>query len=62
MNEKIKRWPIVARFLRERDPFYSTCGICGLPWSACNEHSIQVDFLNGFFPVCEWCWTHKSKK
>lgn len=62
MIEKIKRWPIVAWFLRLRYPWNSTCLICGLPWSACEDHSIPIDMGCGFFPVCEWCWKHKSKK
>lgn len=60
MREKIKRWPIVAWFLRLRYPWNSTCLICGLPWSACEDHSIPIDRGHGFFPVCEWCWRHKS--
>lgn len=60
MREKIKRWPIVAWFLRLRYPWNSTCLICGLPWSACKDHSIPIDMGRGFFPVCEWCWQHKS--
>ena len=68
MIEKIKRWPIVAWFLRLIHPCYSTCRICGLPWCACESHSISVvectDFRagSGFFPVCDWCWTHRSKE
>ena len=43
---------------------YSTCGCCGMPWNFVNkhggEHTIVVDECEGFFPVCEYCWTHKS--
>lgn len=62
MIEKIKRWPIVAWFLRLRYPWNGTCLICGLPWSACKDHSIPIDNAAGFFPVCEWCWQHRSKQ
>ncbi len=62
MIEKIKRWPIVAWFLRLVYPWNSTCLICGLPWSACEDHSIPIDNAAGFFPVCEWCWQHRSKQ
>lgn len=62
MIERIKRWPIVACFLRLRYPYNSTCGICKLPWSACDSHNIPMDDYRSFFPVCEWCWEHKSKK
>lgn len=50
MREKIKRWPIVAWFLRLRYPWNSTCLICGLPWSACEDHSIPIDKGVGSFP------------
>ena len=61
MFERIKRWPIVAWFLRKKYPYNSTCGICKLPWSVCEIHSIPIGERNGFFPTCQWCWEHKSK-
>lgn len=66
MFERIKRLPIVAKWLRKRYPYNSTCKICGLPWPSCESHTIMVrECTNsqsgkGFFPVCEWCWNHKS--
>lgn len=62
MFERIKRWPIVAWFLRIKYPYNSTCGICKLPWETCEYHAIQMDDYKGFFVTCEWCWEHKSKE
>lgn len=43
---------------------YGTCGCCRMPWNFVKkhggEHTIMVNKYNGFFPVCEYCWTHKS--
>lgn len=43
---------------------YGTCGCCGMPWNFASkhggEHTIMINKYNGFFPVCEYCWTHKS--
>lgn len=43
---------------------YSTCGCCGMPWNFVRkhggEHNIRINEYEGFFPVCEYCWTHKS--
>lgn len=43
---------------------YGTCGCCGMPWNFVRkhggEHIIKVSEYEGFFPVCEYCWTHKS--
>lgn len=61
MIEKIKRWPIVAWFLRTLYPYNSTCLICGLPWASCKEHCIPLDDNSGFFPVCQYCWEHCSE-
>ena len=61
MIERIKRLPIVARHIRKKHPYYGTCGMCNLPWSACEKHLIPLDNCHSFFPVCEWCWMHKSK-
>lgn len=43
---------------------YSTCGCCGMPWNFVSKHGekhiIMISKYEGFFPVCEYCWTHKS--
>ena len=43
---------------------YGTCGCCGMPWNFVRkhggEHIIMISKYEGFFPVCEYCWTHKS--
>ena len=43
---------------------YSTCGCCGMPLNFVSkhggEHTIMISKYEGFFPVCEYCWTHKS--
>lgn len=62
MKERLKRLPFVVKFLQIIHPSNSTCRICGLPWASCKSHSITVDQGYGFFPVCEWCWNHKSKR
>ena len=64
MIERIKRLPFVVKYLQKKHWKNSTCKICGLPWSSCRSHTIEVrectDFQSGkgFFPVCEWCWNH----
>lgn len=70
MIERIKRLPIVARWLRKRHPHNSSCHICGLPWSSCRSHVIPVVRVEesdigvgrGFFCVCEYCWNHAEKR
>lgn len=43
---------------------YGTCGCCGMPWNFVKkhggEHTIMINKYEGFFPVCEYCWIHKS--
>jgi len=43
---------------------YGTCRCCGMPWNFVRghggEHTIMIDKYEGFFPVCEYCWTRKS--
>lgn len=56
MKEKLKRIPIVVRLLQLLHPAYSRCTICGLPWSNCESHTIQVTRGKGFFHVCQYCW------
>ena len=58
MIEKIKRIPIVAFLYRIFHLRYGTCGICGLPWSNCDFHIIDITDKEAFFPVCEYCWEH----
>lgn len=62
MKERLKRLPFVVKFLQVRHLSNSTCGICGLPWASCQSHDITVGPDCGFFPVCQWCWEHKSKR
>lgn len=60
--EKFKRFPIITFFIRLFNFRYSTCHCCKLPWNKCKSHCIHVDKYQGFCPVCEYCWTHKSKE
>lgn len=61
--ETLKRTPPVSWLLKLTGLGYSTCGICGLPWKHCEHHNIMLlDQYSSFFPVCEYCWTHKSKE
>jgi hypothetical protein len=68
MLERLKRLPFVVKLIQVRHPSNSTCKICGLPWASCYSHTIIVKHCkdgvagSGFFPVCEWCWNHKSKR
>lgn len=67
MIEKIKRWPIVAWFLRMLYPYNSTCYICGLPWAEVEHHVVPMGtdvrgHRRGFFCVCEYCWNHAEKR
>lgn len=43
---------------------HSTCGCCGMPWNFVwkyeGKHTIMINKYEGFFPVCEYCWIHKS--
>lgn len=60
--EYIKRMPVIMWFYRLFHLGYSTCGICGLPWSNCKSYNIPLNKYSSFFPVCEFCWYHKSKE
>ena len=68
MKERLKRLPFVAKIYRSLHPTYSTCGCCGLPWAVVKSHTIAMQECNekhsghGFFPVCEWCWQHKTQE
>ena len=56
--EKIKRVPLISFFYRIFHIGYGTCGVCGLPWSNCRSHTVEMTEHDGFFPVCEYCWEH----
>ena len=64
--ERIIRVPFISSIFRIMHPNYGTCGCCGLPWALAEGHSIDMVECTdehcgeGFFPVCEWCWQHKS--
>lgn len=66
MLERIKRNKLIALIYRALHPSYSTCFICGLPWSNCKIHDIEMVKCTdehcgeGFFPVCEYCWQHSE--
>ena len=64
--DRLKRLPFVVKSLQAKHPSNSTCKICGLPWASCISHDIILSHPHngvagkGFFPVCKWCWEHKS--
>ena len=62
MWEYIKRIPVIVWIYRLFHLRYGTCNICGMPWSNCEHHDIPITKYEGFFPVCEHCWKHKSKE
>ena len=51
-------------FLQRLVSIEGPCGCCGMPWNFVRkhggEHTIMIGEYEGFFPVCEYCWTHKS--
>ena len=56
-REKAKRKPFIVDVFKMIYPSESTCGICGLPWSACQpSHVTPTSKGHGCFPVCEYCW------
>lgn len=54
--ETIKRLPFVAMAYQKLYPNYSTCEICGLPWSVCKPKAVALNDSYGVFAVCEHCW------
>lgn len=58
--EKAKRLPPIPIIYRIIHPSYSSCGICGLPWSNCNPHEIMVNEKSGYFAYCEYCNLHST--
>lgn len=60
MKEEIKRKPIIVKFLQLIHPKYSTCYICGLPWSNCKKHVVEYSKRRGMFVVCEYCWQNND--
>lgn len=54
--EEIKRLPFVVKAYQHLYPSFSTCGICGLPWSVCKPKFIELNDSFGTFSVCEHCW------
>ena len=68
MIERLKRLSFVASAYRAMHPYNTTCGCCGLPWAVVRIHFIDMVECtdehsgSGFFPVCEYCWQHKSQE
>lgn len=66
MIETIKRLPFVAAIFRKIHPNEGTCFICGLPWSECRDHTVDIIECTdkqcgaGFFSVCEYCWRRSA--
>lgn len=54
--ETIKRLPFVVQAYQKLYSNYSTCEICGLPWSVCKSKDIALSDSLGTFAVCEHCW------
>ena len=41
-------------------PSNSCCSKCGLPWSACESRSVNVNKTRGVFATCDVCWDSSS--
>lgn len=60
MDEITKRLYNNVLLARRRNPNFSTCNRCGLPWSDCDPKSIMYDKHNGCFAMCTYCWDISS--
>ncbi len=61
--EELKRLQPIAETYRAIYPSESTCGICGLPWSACGPKIINISGEGlGVFYVCPYCFKTQPLK
>lgn len=61
-KEQIKRLPFAVKAYQKIYPSNSTCGICGLPWSACTPKTVELDEIGGCFATCEYCWERATQE
>ena len=59
-KEEIKRLPFVVSAYQHIYSSESRCGICHLPWSACEAEHIDITDKYGVFFVCPHCWEKRD--
>ena len=59
-KEEIKRLPFVVSAYQHIYSSESRCGICHLPWSACEAEHIDITDKYGVFYVCPHCWKNSD--
>ncbi len=60
IKERIKRTIIISHILREKNPTFSYCEKCGLPWNHCKSKTVMYSQNKGSFATCDVCWNNST--